>query len=217
MVQQSGVKTIAIGGRANTGPMQAVGGTKGSLVLQAEYLQSVASYVVQKYAKTTSEVNDWAEILPTEFKINANSASVNFQDNIRKGLESDGIPTQFLNDSASCRIWYEPKMYMNVTETWSKVAEVAFGKDGGLDSDACVSGSTATEEEQSGKGDGNPTPSNPTPSGGGNGNSVNGGTPTPSATTGAAVNLGRPSKGWSAIVACGTVVLGSMLFGASVL
>jgi hypothetical protein len=217
MVQQSGVKTIAVGGRANTGPMQAVGGTKGSLVLQAEYLQSVASYVVQKYAKTNSEVTEWAAILPTAFSITANSASVNFQDNIRKGLESDGIPTQFLNDSASCRIWYEPKMYMNVTETWLRVAEVAFGKDGGLDTDACVSGSTATEEEQSGKGDGNPTPSNPTPSGGGNGGGVNGGTPTPSATTGAAASLGRPSKGWSAIVACGAVVLGSMMFGASVL
>jgi hypothetical protein len=215
MVQQSGVKTIAIGGRANTGPMQAVGGTKGSLVLQAEYFQSVASYVVQTFATSNSEIREWAALLPTQFSINANSASVNFQDNIRKGLESDGIPTQFLNDSASCRIWYEPPMYFNVTETWSKVAQVAFGKDGGLDEDACVSGSVATKEEQKGQGEGNPTPSNPATSNGGNGNGANGGTPTPSSTPGAAASLSRPSSGWTAIVACGTVVLGSMLFGAS--
>jgi hypothetical protein len=216
MVQQSGVKTIAVGGRANTGPMQAVGGTKGSLVLQAEYFQSVASYMIQTFAETKSDVDDWTALLPTPFSINAHAASVNFQDNIRKGLESDGIPTQFLNDSASCRIWYEPQMYLNVTQTWSKVAEVAFGKDGGLDEDACVSGSVATKEEQKGQGEGNPTPSNPTPSSGGNDNGANGGTPSSSSTPGAAASLGRPSSGWTAIVACGTIVLGSMLFGASI-
>lgn len=213
MVQQSGVKTIAIGGRSNTGPMQAVGGTKGSLVLQAEYLQSVTSFVVQTFAESTAEVREWATFLPTAFSINVNSASVNFQDNIRKGLEDDGIPTQFLNDSASCRIYYQPSFYLNVTATWSKVAEVAFGKDGGLDEDACVSGSVATKEEQKGQGIGNPTPTNPSA---GNGDNAEGSAaPTSSGTSAAVASLGRPTSGYTAIVACGTVVLGSMLFGAS--
>ncbi|KAF2798835.1 hypothetical protein K505DRAFT_232379 [Melanomma pulvis-pyrius CBS 109.77] len=213
MVQQSGVKTIAVGGRPETGPMQPVGGTKGSLVLQGEYLIELSAYVVSTFSKTTSEAKDWTSFLPSAFSIAASTASVNFQDNIRKGLEDDGVPTQFLNDTASCRMWYQPTMYLNVTDTWTKVAEVAFGKDGGLNADACVSGSVTTKEEQQGQGEGNPSPTSPS----GNGNTGNGGsgTPTPSGSKAAAASLGRPTSGWTAILVCSTVVLGSMLFGAT--
>ncbi|KAH3961420.1 hypothetical protein HBH52_230590 [Parastagonospora nodorum] len=157
MVQQSGVRTIAVGGRPQLGPMAAVGGTKGTLVIDAFQLQDFSRVVMINYAQSTQEVADWAEFLPTAFGIAAQSAGINFQDNIRAGLEKDGIPTQFLNDTASCRIWYEPQMYLNVTQLWEKTAAVAFGNNGGLDEGQCVTGSVTSREQQTGRGEGNPT------------------------------------------------------------
>jgi len=187
--------------------MQAVGGTKGTLVLQASYLQEMTRFVSSKFGKDKKQKDEWASFMPSAFSIRASGASVNFHDNIRKGQEADGIPTQFLNDSASCRMYYQPKMYFNVTEAWSRVAEVAFGKDGGLDADKCVSGSVATKEEQ--QGDGKPTPTNPS-----NNNNNNNGeptpTPTPSKPAGGAASSSRPS-GWSAVMVCGAVVLASFV------
>lgn len=207
MVQQSGVKTLAVGGRPGAGPMQPVGGTKGSLVLQSDYLVSISAYVIQSFASSLAEANQWAEFLPNPFGIMATDASINFQDNIRKGLEQDGIPTQFLNDTASCRIWYEPSHLLNVTALWDKAAQVAFGKDGGLDEDACISGSVTSEEAQQGQGEGNPTSG-----GGGSGTTSS----SPSSSKGAASSIARPPQGsWTAIVVCGAVVVGSMAFGAS--
>ncbi|KAF2106587.1 peptidase S41 family protein-like protein [Lophiotrema nucula] len=207
MVQQSGVKTIAVGGRSTTGPMQAVGGTKGSLVLTADFLQRVSYYVIQNFATSNSEANQWAQTLPNTFGIAYADATVNFQDNIRKGLEQDGTPTQFLNDTASCRIYYEPNDYMNVTRLWEKTALVAFGNDGKLDDTGCVSGSVSSQEAQQGQGDGNPTTTTP-----------QGGSAKPSSSKGAAAALFQSAQtGWTAVMACGSIVLGSMAFGASLI
>lgn len=193
MVQQSGVRTIAVGGRPQLGPMAAVGGTKGTLVIDALQLQDFSRVVMINYAQSTQEVTDWAEFLPTAFGIAAQSAGINFQDNIRAGLEKDGIPTQFLNDTASCRIWYEPQMYLNVTQLWAKTAAVAFGSNGGLDEGQCVTGSVTSREQQTGRGEGNPT---------GDGNTDGGD------KEGAAAGL-RPTL--SVVLAGGFVVLASLV------
>ncbi|KAF2267254.1 hypothetical protein CC78DRAFT_93645 [Lojkania enalia] len=206
MVQQSGVKTLAVGGRPVTGPMQPVGGTKGSLVLTSDYLASLSYLMVSEFATPNGEAREWAKFLPDQFGILPADATINFQDNIRKGLESDGMPTQFLNDTASCRMWYEPNDYLNVTRLWVKAAEIAFGNDGGLDQDRCVPGSATTEEQQQGQGEGNPTTSNPEE------------TPAASTTTGAAAPLyASRESGWRAVVVCGAVIVGSMIFGASLI
>ncbi|KAF2646765.1 peptidase S41 family protein-like protein [Massarina eburnea CBS 473.64] len=200
MVQESGVKALAVGGRPATGPMQAVGGTKGSLVLQDSYLTAVSSYIISNYATSNTEASQWKAFLPQEFAIANTDASVNFQDTIRKGVEKDGVPIQFLNDTASCRIYYEPNMYLNVTALWTKAANVAFGKNGGLDHEACVSGSWTTKEQQSGQG----TPT----SGGGASTSAT------STTKAAAAGVVRPARrGWLAVFVCAGVVVGSLAFG----
>lgn len=151
MAQQSHVRTLAVGGRPQLGPMVPVGGTKGTLVLPALYLQAITTYMLETFATTRSQAVEWAKFLPGEFPLAVVDASVNFQDNIRAGLESGGVPTQFLNDTASCRIWYEPRMYVNVTRVWERTAEVAFGKDGALDEAACVQGSVSSREQQTGE------------------------------------------------------------------
>ncbi|CAO2647349.1 Nn.00g082710.m01.CDS01 [Neocucurbitaria sp. VM-36] len=191
MVQQSHVRTLAIGGRPTSGPMVSVGGTKGTLVLPSIYLQSLSAYILQQFASSRTQAREWAEFVPNPFAIGVADASVNFQDNIRKGLESGGMPTQFLNDSASCRIWYTADMYLNVTALWEKTAAVAFGKDGALDEDACVKGSVSSREQQTGQGEGNPQ-------GSGNGSASGSGDEEDGAS-----GL-RP--GWGAIGVCAIVV-----------
>ncbi|KAL5425585.1 hypothetical protein PMIN04_002503 [Paraphaeosphaeria minitans] len=220
MVQQAGVKTLAVGGVPGTGPMQVVGGTKGSMLLPSEYLQQVSASVIRTYASSKDEVNEWYDFLPMPFSIAVSTAGVNFQDNIRKGLEKDGVPTQFLNDTASCRIYYEPNMYLNVSALWSRAAEVAFGKDGGMDEEACVAGSVTSKEDQTGQGEGSPSSGgsggSSTNSGSGSGAGGEGSSPSPSESKGAAAGAIKPAQGgYAAIFACSAVVLGSMAFGAS--
>ncbi|KAH7396187.1 peptidase S41 family protein-like protein [Pyrenochaeta sp. MPI-SDFR-AT-0127] len=200
MVQQSQVKTIVIGGRPQLGPMVPVGGTKGTLVIPSEYLQALSAYIVQNFAASRTEARDWASFVPNPFAIAVSDASVNFQDNIRAGLESGGIPTQFLNDTASCRIWYQPDMYLNVTKLWEKTASVAWGKDGAMDEAACVSGSVTKREAQTGQGEGNPSSS-------GNGNAQGSGD-----KKDAAGSLRPVGGSWLAVIVCAVVVgLSSML------
>ncbi|KAF2496952.1 peptidase S41 family protein-like protein [Lophium mytilinum] len=147
MHTQSGVRTIALGGRPQLGPMQAVGGTKGSLVLQSTYLASLSNIVLQEFATSQSEADHWSGFLLGDFAINANAASVNFQDNIRKGDEKAGVPTQFVNDTADCRLWMTPQMYLNVSAVWDEVAAVAWGGKGGvLDEGKCVGGSATSQQ-----------------------------------------------------------------------
>lgn len=57
MVQQSNVRTLAIGGRPQTGPMVAVGGTKGTLVLPSIYLQSLSAYILSNFASTRAQIS----------------------------------------------------------------------------------------------------------------------------------------------------------------
>ncbi|OCK75754.1 peptidase S41 family protein, partial [Lepidopterella palustris CBS 459.81] len=146
MVQEANVRTLAIGGRPRFGPMQSVGGTKGSLVLQAQYLTSLSAYVLEEFATTRQQVTAWEALLLPDFGINVNDATVNFQDNIRKGLESAGSPTQFINDTAACRVWYTNEMYLNVSQVWSEVADVVWGNGGKLDEGRCVPGSGTQEQ-----------------------------------------------------------------------
>jgi hypothetical protein len=157
MVQQSGVRTIAVGGRPGGGPMVPVGGTKGTLILPSLYIEAISYYISTQFADSRSERTEWAQFLPKQAPIAALDAGVNFQDNIRKGLEGAGVPTQFLNDTASCRMWYEARDYLDVTRLWEKTAQVAFGNQGKLDEGRCVAGSVTSREQQTGQGSGNPS------------------------------------------------------------
>lgn len=204
MVQQSNVRTIAVGGRPQPGPMVPVGGTKGTLVAPAEFLQAIAQIVVASFAETRAQALAWAQVVPNPFAIAYSDAGVNFQDNIRKGKEGAGVPTQFLNDTASCRIWYEPDMYLNVTSLWAKTAEVAWGNNGALDEGACVGGSVTSREQQTGGGDANPS-------------GTEDGAAGSKESEDAAAGLRPSGEGWTAIIVCGAVVLSSMSVGVGII
>ncbi len=203
MVQQSNVRTIAVGGRPQLGPMVPVGGTKGTLVTPSEFLQALSGYVVAQFANSRTQQREWAAVVPNAFAIGVSDASVNFQDNIRAGKEAAGVPTQFLNDTASCRIWYEPDMYLNVTSLWARAAEVMWANNGALNEAACVRGSVTSREQQTGGGESNPS-------------GTEDGAPGSSESEDAAAGLRPSGGGWMAVVVCGAVVLGSMGVGVGI-
>ncbi|KAF1830518.1 peptidase S41 family protein-like protein [Decorospora gaudefroyi] len=130
MTRQSGVRTLALGGRPQDGPMDPVGGTKGTLVMLADYIEALSFYIPKEFASFTREARNANEFLLEPPPIAVYDASVNFQDNIRVGAEKEGVPSQFLSEQSSCRMWYQSSDFFDVTNLWQRVADTAFGDEG---------------------------------------------------------------------------------------
>ncbi|KAF2814945.1 uncharacterized protein BDZ99DRAFT_566863 [Mytilinidion resinicola] len=136
MRQQAGIKTIALGGRAKPGIIQAVGGVKGTNDLPMDYIQylvqvayAYATPEEQAYYNTT-ELGDYFSNLVFERAAPGTSYNVNFRDGLRKGDTSEEqIPLQFIYEAADCRILYTPGMTVDVTDIWKAVADSAWGGD----------------------------------------------------------------------------------------
>ena len=111
------------------------------------------------------------------------------------------MPTQFVNDTAACRIFYTPSMYFNVSEVWSAVADVAWGDGGKLDGRRCVSGSSTAEQQAASSASASAS-----------------GSAKPTGSKGAAAAVGRaPEPMGMALLVCGVVVLLSTVFGAALI
>lgn len=146
MKTQGKVKSIAIGGRPQETPMQAVGATKGARLIQF----STIHLAVASLASTMSapELLSFASgplgaiYNATQPLIRTNggqNAAVNGLNNYRMN-DTTQTPLQFVYEAADCRLFYTPAMIQNVTNVWSAVAEVHWG---GPNSTAkCVAGST---------------------------------------------------------------------------
>jgi hypothetical protein len=124
MRRQAGVKAIAMGGRPNKDIIQAVGGTKGSHNWQ---WKDVLWFVLSMHEKANSTLKErWAgkelgkfnTFLPLRV---ASETSPGL--NMRDGVQScgDATPLQFVVEPADCRLFYTPKMVVDLAEMW-KVA-----------------------------------------------------------------------------------------------
>jgi len=133
MRQQGGVKAIAMGGRSNSNPIQAVGGVKGTNNYQWGYIQSLAQTAVELAAPeeagryNTSVLKDYDEDSP--FARAASAPGCNVRDGLRDGDDS-GIPLQFQYEEADCRLYYTPEMTVDVTAVWKAVADAQWGGKG---------------------------------------------------------------------------------------
>lgn len=141
MHRQAGVKTIALGGKPNRNPMQAVGGTKGANNYPFGYIEQLASVVLS--TGTQDQIANWTSVtaynnLPQN---RSTDNSINVRDNILKDDLNDGVPAQFLYEAADCRLFYEPAMLSDPRAIWKKAAAVAWG--GGK----CVAGSIPHKKE----------------------------------------------------------------------
>ncbi|POR32523.1 Uncharacterized protein TPAR_07296 [Tolypocladium paradoxum] len=121
---QGGVKSIAFGGRPIEGPIQGVGGVKGSQVLS---FTNIFSYT-QRAASLTKDPKKLAEFarysnLPLQ---RSTSAAVNVRDQILRDNVNDGLPAQFVAENSDCRLYWQAPMINDVSEVWKAAAHAAF-------------------------------------------------------------------------------------------
>ncbi|EKD20318.1 peptidase s41 family protein [Drepanopeziza brunnea f. sp. 'multigermtubi' MB_m1] len=128
MRSSAGVKSVVMGGRPQPGPMQTVGGVKGS---QSFLWEDVLNYS-QDALNNASEAQ--AAILRkiTSLPMNRSSvAGLNIRDTIAPSNIDDGLPAQFVRTEADCRLFFTQDMITDVTAIWKAAAGAAFngGKD----------------------------------------------------------------------------------------
>ena len=135
MRAQAGVKSIAMGGRPTTSPIQGVGGTRGANNYQFEYIRLLAQVALET-ARSDEKTNWTSSLQYTDLPFNRSlDCSVNVRDNILRSHIDDGTPAQFLNEVADCKLFYEPLMTTDVTSIWRRAADAAWGNK------KCIAGS----------------------------------------------------------------------------
>lgn len=133
LTQQVGVKTIAMGGRSNKNPIQAIGGVKGVNNYGFAFIQNAAQTAVKYEPSLNSSIlrQDYYNDLPFA---RASSAGVNNRDGLRRN-DASGIALQFIYEEADCRLYYTPEMTVDITAVWKTVADAQWNNSG-----ICVSG-----------------------------------------------------------------------------
>jgi len=137
MKNQGHVRSIAVGGRKQTGPMQAVGGVKGANVLP---MNGIALYISFAYQVASSAMrsqfdsdfgnNLVKQILTTLNRASPGSsgpeASFNFRNNFRED-DTTQTPLQFVYEAADWRFFYTAPMYVQQELVWSKAYDIVWG------------------------------------------------------------------------------------------
>lgn len=146
---QGAVRTIAVGGRPQEGPMQGVGGTKGAQVfswddiqlrMQATYFlgspAQQAQWDTQDLGKTAFATQLFKR---SAYQGGRVAGGVNLKDNLRQN-DASGTPLEFMYEAADCRMFFTAAMVSDVTALWKGVADRMFKGEGGMAQ--CVTGST---------------------------------------------------------------------------
>lgn len=128
MHHQAGVRTVVVGGRPVTGPMQSPAGSRGAQLYSVGDLD--ADIEVASIINATA-----GELLPPrQLDVYVSQLTFNIRDQIRQG---EDIPLQFLYEAADCRIFYTLQTVYNFTNLWKYATEAAWTRP-----ELCVAGST---------------------------------------------------------------------------
>jgi hypothetical protein len=130
MHHEAGVRTVVVGGRPETGPMQAPAGTRGALSYDSVSLDIDIENAETVNITTTGYLPDRAE----DQAVWISTASFNMRDQVRSG---ENIPLQFVYEAADCRIFYTFNTIYNYTNLWQYAANAIWSNPG-----LCVQGST---------------------------------------------------------------------------
>ncbi|KAK1985706.1 peptidase S41 family protein [Colletotrichum cereale] len=143
LVEEQGVRTIALGGRPREAAMQAVGGVKGSQVLTFANLQGI----IKQTARDAIEANylDYLryafDVLPDIGEppllpsLAASGGSFNYRNAYARD-NVDGYSEQFMYKAANCRLFYTSEMITDPVAIWTRSADIAWKNA------KCVNGST---------------------------------------------------------------------------
>jgi hypothetical protein len=131
MSHQAGVRTITVGGRPTTGPMQAVSGSRGARIYDSSELDNDFEFVSDTIKDSAA-----AAQLPnrTDTGMWVSTAGINIRDHVRG---DDATPLQFKYEAADCRLYYTLDNVFNMTRLWRDAAAATWDNPS-----LCVSGST---------------------------------------------------------------------------
>jgi hypothetical protein len=132
MHHEAGVRVVTVGGRPTTGPMQAVGGTRGARSFSTDILDNNINFARQLLEDTSD-----ADFLPNRTEaldVFIVGGAVNLRDQVRQG---ETTPLQFAYEAADCRIFFTPQTIFNYTALWQYAADAIWTNPG-----LCVAGST---------------------------------------------------------------------------
>lgn len=140
LMKAQGVRSIALGGRPQTGPMQAMGGIKGAEVIDLANLADILSDA-KKLANSSSLLSDedlekWDAYVPSplsEFPYVMITATVNILNSF--GPTNDVVPRQYIYEAAECRRFFTYDNIVDQETTWASAADAMFYGGG------CVDGS----------------------------------------------------------------------------
>lgn len=123
-MKQQGVKFVAFGGRPRVGPMQGIGGVKGSQVLEFEDISSKAQQLLDGIL---DEETQQALGVPNlkDLAINTIYARVNYRNSWHK--DSQFLPIEFLYDPAEYRLFYTKEMLQSVEAVHQAAIDVVWG------------------------------------------------------------------------------------------
>ena len=130
MHHEAGVRTVVVGGRPETGPMQAPAATRGALSYDSVSLDIDIGNAETINATTSGYLPNRAE----DSVLWISTISFNMRDQIRKG---ENIPVQFVYEAANCRIFYTFNTVYNYTNLWQYAADAIWTNPA-----LCVQGST---------------------------------------------------------------------------
>lgn len=131
MTEVAGVRTITVGGRPQTGPMQTASGNRGAAV----YTSNRLDFDIDNL-KTLANNEAAYDSLPSrnDTGMFTQYASFNLRDQMRP---NDSIPVQFRYEASDCRLYYTPLNVYNMSRLWRDVATATWD-----DTTRCVPDST---------------------------------------------------------------------------
>ncbi|RWA10105.1 hypothetical protein EKO27_g5005 [Xylaria grammica] len=123
----AGVKSIAMGGRPQEGPIQGVGGVKGSQVYPFRQMSALAELALE-YTEDPAIVKELQRLDATLVSSRSpfQVPTVNVRDAVLPNELESGIPTQFVTELADCRLYWTELMVQNTGEIWKAAAQAAF-------------------------------------------------------------------------------------------
>jgi hypothetical protein len=142
MIMQQDVKTVVVGGRPTTGPMQSIAGVEGAQVFPLNDLQQAAAAALvlappeQQRQLSQGELGQIAEgYLLDRSATPSNAGAINGK-NAFSHTDAQ-TPLQFLMQPAQCRFFYTKEMIYGPEAVWKRAADATFKDPQGL----CVEGS----------------------------------------------------------------------------
>lgn len=142
MIMQNNIKTVSVGGRPLTGPMQSMGGVEGAQVFNLEDIQRVATAAVilappdQQTQLRQGDTGLIVEGYALRRAATPGSAGAINAKNAFSHTDAQ-TPLQFLNQPANCKFFYTKDMVMGPEATWKRATDAAFNNPNQF----CVDGS----------------------------------------------------------------------------